>query len=329
MLQDGDILIKVGTKLGHTAIVVNSDSEASPFVVPKKYVAHADGTEVTVKELDEEFNEYSAFRFDQPAVALLASSFAVKWATHETKTSYANVGPKDAQRKYAVANKRHDARDIDESAPFEIDAFRRALKWAHKAQQGETFSENRGTTCCAFVLACYHAAIVRHFLGADYEDLHDFLSEESRTIKKYTGRHPNLEQKVYAKKKNMTYEVGDKTLSKKPLRETSNVLDYKFHNRLNKFERLFIRKNAFMRDFESKVSGLSRGRGLLTGLYPQTHGDKELSSTTLMEGIKAQMGAALAIDAKYVHTFKLKPLLDDDDKWEDLGQVFNGRLRTF
>lgn len=45
--------------------------------------------------------------------------------------------------------------------PFSVDSLYRAFKWAAKMDEGKLFSTNRGTTCCTFVIACYHAAAVR------------------------------------------------------------------------------------------------------------------------------------------------------------------------
>jgi hypothetical protein len=55
-------------------------------------------------------------------------------------------------RRFAVNMEIEDRKD---APPFTYDAFCRALKWALRADKPMT---KGGTTCCAFVIACYQAA---------------------------------------------------------------------------------------------------------------------------------------------------------------------------
>ncbi len=48
--------------------------------------------------------------------------------------------------------------------PFELAALLRVVKWVAKAERGALLSENRGTTCAAFVAACYQTAAMKRFL---------------------------------------------------------------------------------------------------------------------------------------------------------------------
>ena len=46
-------------------------------------------------------------------------------------------------------------RAIGTNPPFEFDALYRVFKWTSRADTQKVFSQNRGTTCCAFVMACH------------------------------------------------------------------------------------------------------------------------------------------------------------------------------
>lgn len=46
--------------------------------------------------------------------------------------------------------------------PFGPDALARSLKWAQKYRKSEAFSAKRGTTCCAFIMACVQATFINN-----------------------------------------------------------------------------------------------------------------------------------------------------------------------
>lgn len=56
----------------------------------------------------------------------------------------------------------------DPNPPFEFDAIYRAFKWANGGGKGaDQFSANQGTTCAAFVVACYQAGAIRNLASGD------------------------------------------------------------------------------------------------------------------------------------------------------------------
>ncbi|MBB4224932.1 hypothetical protein [Variovorax guangxiensis] len=69
----------------------------------------------------------------------------------------------DISRYYGVQNSLR----TDINPPFGFDALYRAFKWAARQRAG--FSENRGTTCCAFVTACFQASSVDFHMGGDHK----------------------------------------------------------------------------------------------------------------------------------------------------------------
>lgn len=65
---------------------------------------------------------------------------------------------------------------------FGFDALYRVVKWANRAlNEGKPFSEKHGTTCCAFVTACYQAAFVLSLAKNDPINIqvtYEYLAEE-------------------------------------------------------------------------------------------------------------------------------------------------------
>lgn len=61
-----------------------------------------------------------------------------------------------------------DQKQHTDGPPFKYDALYRAVKWA--ARIGGAFTNTRGTTCCAFVMAAWQATLLREAMGsADYD----------------------------------------------------------------------------------------------------------------------------------------------------------------
>ncbi|SEF35183.1 hypothetical protein ABL840_21230 [Variovorax sp. NFACC27] len=76
----------------------------------------------------------------------------------------------DISRYYGVQN----ALRSDLNPPFGFDALYRAFKWASRQREG--FSKNRGTTCCAFVTACFQASSIDFHMDGDHRKISEGLT---------------------------------------------------------------------------------------------------------------------------------------------------------
>ena len=74
-------------------------------------------------------------------------------------------------------------RSADICPPFEYDSLYRATKWACKLR--EPFSKNRGTTCCAFITACYQASVIGVLAGSNFSKMNTAFQylKENREMK--------------------------------------------------------------------------------------------------------------------------------------------------
>jgi hypothetical protein len=101
----------------------------------------------------------AVFRPRNSHLGACAADFAKSWApsTSTGATRYApNTGNDEVINNRGTGVKQQLKLGV--AAPFEYDAFYRSFKWA--LLYGGVFSENRGTTCCAVIIAAYHAASV-------------------------------------------------------------------------------------------------------------------------------------------------------------------------
>lgn len=105
-------------------------------------------------------------------------------------------------------------RNANLSPAFEYDSLYRAVKWACKLR--EAFSQNRGTTCCAFITACYQASVIGHLAGSKIQKMQaarDFLAG-------------NREMKVPLEVRKTQYvESGPRKIAFRALQQYSNSLD--------------------------------------------------------------------------------------------------------
>jgi hypothetical protein len=91
-------------------------------------------------------------------------------------------GAKADKRSHGVEEELRRFKEEEEQAqgsgrapPFEFDALYRALSWAGRTDR--SFSANRGSTCCAFAIACYHAASVFVCANGDQGKIASALEE--------------------------------------------------------------------------------------------------------------------------------------------------------
>jgi hypothetical protein len=102
--------------------------------------------------------------------------FAVQWC--DERTAYAPGRPrtvaatdpnwKQYPRNYGVVNTDNPGEDgnVAASLPFGPDALYRTFKWAQRYHRNVPFSQKRGTTCCAFVMACIQSSFVNAAMPA-------------------------------------------------------------------------------------------------------------------------------------------------------------------
>jgi hypothetical protein len=115
------------------------------------------------------------------------AAFAEQWCqpdSNQVVTHYA-ASPNDDQKRrpdwkdyprYRGVVKGTDDGHNAAALPFGTDALMRSIKWAWRHHMRIAFSEHRGTTCCAFVMACIQAAFINaSFYHPQQEQLHTLL----------------------------------------------------------------------------------------------------------------------------------------------------------
>ena len=201
-LRCGDIVI--GTYHnghGHTAIVVervNDDGNRDSY-----RLAHCPGPQLTtvVEDLGVVFpvgdvaddRMFAWNRVDQDKQNL-AATLANYWSTTHQTAYGAHPGADVANASRARGVARQYDHGNGTLPPFEFDALYRVFKWAAKYQNQQTFSANRGTTCCSFVMACHQAAAARHAMeNSDYlvTQAYDILTEERNAKPNHPNPVPN------------------------------------------------------------------------------------------------------------------------------------------
>ena len=185
MIKKGDVMFRRG-QFHHTLLVTDpmgfqdANYMRRPDADQSIEVIHAASIDTAVlrEVIDISMSESAgnSFTFYRPNTLSLANGveFALLWAHYRgptgkvakktakvpiTRYSYGQTTAlgADKSRYSGVQHALHTG----QSPPFEFDALYRAFKWASRQRKG--FSENRGTTCCAFVTACFQAAAVDHY----------------------------------------------------------------------------------------------------------------------------------------------------------------------
>lgn len=189
MIKRGDVMFRHG-EYHHTLVVSDPKNfEDVALLRPSTAsqqieVIHAASVDSGVYretiEIDKSEASGNSFTFYRPVAPALANgvNFAVLWAHHRASnfkvTKQQAKGPvtlysfnqltssgADKSRYSGVQDSLHSKT----CPPFEFDALYRAFKWASRQRTG--FSKERGTTCCAFITACFQAAVIDHF-AVDY-----------------------------------------------------------------------------------------------------------------------------------------------------------------
>ena len=151
-IQAGELLLfhieDVGNT-GHTAMAI-SDSK----------VVHADPMSgVCVDDLDDVMDEgHPPVRFRaHPDVAARAAVLAEMWATKSKTPFSSSLRPENKIINEARVVGVTEASNNPALLEFGYDALYRVFKWARNSGS-RPFSANRGTTCCAFVTACFQVS---------------------------------------------------------------------------------------------------------------------------------------------------------------------------
>jgi hypothetical protein len=177
-LMPGDVLlIKYNDTYWHTMLVVSGDriahapSPGEPCVV-ETLTSFAQETKSAQTWDDNTLLAHLyAYRYSGPKPYPDWVAFAERWCGRDRNdriTRYA-AKPNEEQLqdknwknypRYRGVLKGDDDSHNSASLPFGVDALSRTVKWANKYRCNEAFSINRGTTCCAFIMACIQASFV-------------------------------------------------------------------------------------------------------------------------------------------------------------------------
>jgi hypothetical protein len=197
MLRVGDLIFRIGTF--HHTMIISDPMSLSDYALYKQQesheieVIHAASIDSSVyrETINIESSELSGnhFTFYRPVDARLNNglSFAKIWSRYRTKKAPETRGD---LTKYSYAQLNSSGADMSrysgvqqwlhsgQNPPMEFDALYRAFKWATRQRTG--FSKNRGTTCCAFITACYQASVIDSLANGDFKKVkkgYDILSE--------------------------------------------------------------------------------------------------------------------------------------------------------
>jgi hypothetical protein len=118
-----------------------------------------------------------------------AARLAAAWAGVGNTTRYSNdrlLGPLGRTDGFLEGRTTgvKEAETTPERRVFHLDSLRRIFKWATN-DGGDPFSKNRGTTCAAFVTACYQAAWVRYYYNNRLDRIRDVYNILNRAVQPY------------------------------------------------------------------------------------------------------------------------------------------------
>lgn len=192
MLEVGDLMFRQGA-YHHTLLISDPKNFADPRQLLGKdanqemEVIHAasikSGVYREIINIDASEQEGNSYTFYRPVDRRLrfGIEFAKIWSRYrsatlnvtkakETRgpvTYYSWNQPNDEGADMSRYSGVQDWRHKNACPPFEFDALYRAFKWASRQRTG--FSKARGTTCCAFITACFQASVVVDYAESDYQ----------------------------------------------------------------------------------------------------------------------------------------------------------------
>ena len=159
-----------------------------------------------------------------------AANYARQWASNQITTRMAPERRVDSprfhgqgildNRRLAVTTEltkyvedREKAEETKRVPAFEYDALYRVLKWVRRGGD-QPFSRNRGTTCCAFIIACYQAASLYENTTGDREAKFNLVLENLKNNR-------NEKRKLGAD--DLILSPTGKKISLNSMRENSNA----------------------------------------------------------------------------------------------------------
>lgn len=192
MIAAGDLMFRQGA-YHHTMLVSDPKNFARPSLLLGKEasqdieIIHAASITsgvyrevINIAASEAEDNSFTFYRPSDPRLRF-GIEFAKIWSRYRSPTLKVTKadetrGPvtyyswnqlseqgADMSRYSGVQDWRHK----NTCPPFEFDALYRAFKWASRQRTG--FSAKRGTTCCAFITACFQASAVVHYAESNYK----------------------------------------------------------------------------------------------------------------------------------------------------------------
>lgn len=257
MLQSGDLMFRNGNY--HHTMIISDPKTLANYASYRTVdshdieVIHAASVHSSVfrEDINIETSELDGnyFTFYRPVDRRLrfGIEFAKIWSRYrkgkarETRgalTGYSynqlNDSGADMSRYSGVQQLRHSG----QNPPLEFDGLYRAFKWATRQRIG--FSKNRGTTCCAFVTACYQASCIVDLVSSDYPKLYrgfEILRELRGDKQPLSVRRDN----------HVIMGQRDKKISHRALREHSNAGGFSAQFSVDDYSR-FVTKEILGRE---------------------------------------------------------------------------------
>ncbi|MDH5180585.1 MAG: hypothetical protein OEZ39_12065 [Gammaproteobacteria bacterium] len=233
MLRSGDIMFRKGNY--HHTMIISDPKTFESYASYKQVdshdieVIHAASVDSAVfrEDINIETGEISGnnFTFYRPADPRLrfGIEFAKIWSRYRTGkadetrgaiTQYSynqlNASGADMSRYSGVQQWLHSGHN----PPLEFDGLYRAFKWATRQRTG--FSNNRGTTCCAFITACFQASCIVDLVNSNYPKLYKGFE----ILKALRGNKLPKEQRI---NNHVVLGGKKKKISHRPLRQYSNA----------------------------------------------------------------------------------------------------------
>jgi hypothetical protein len=162
--------------------------------------------------------------------------------------------------------------------PFGVDALSRTVKWAKKYRDNEGFSVNRGTTCCAFVMACIQTAFVNAAVlpgaegNANLTKMNNAFRDQIRGVRGHVKGEPHADG---------------------ALRQTSN------------------RGLSAVAQTAATQKNLTTDAALVQSLWKSFHS----KNWVLLEWADVGLPAAVTYDCKYMYSRTFYQVLSHDNAW--------------
>ena len=293
-------------------IIMMDDGSGKPFhtamYVGKNYMVHCSLSGVVREEYTTGMFGEWVFSYTKNKDIGSKAAFTARQFANTGQTSYGSSHKfssdvKGMSREEAVAKVKHMKekaniyREQVGAFKFNVDSLRRCFKWAYYSFFQIPFSVNRGTTCCAFVLGCYHAAAIR----ANFPSKKESLCQAYKQILDMKG--PEKRPSITEAKKSGKWDA-------KAFKGYGSPTKY-----LNKAERWAypFASNRGLYYNNKKLGWLAYDRvwADLIDCYAEKH-----EKTKFPRKCENVIPSGMLVDAKYIYTDTLYKLLSDDKWWE-------------